>query len=299
MLTIGSFYRPPDRKEAQYLQELQKSISMIKNPNGIIWLGGDFNLGDIDWPSQSINPGSDPKRVCQQLIDISNNFNFDQVVKEPTRQRRILDLFFTNNSTLVEKSIVMPGISDHDGIPLVSINLKPKVCKQKPRKIYLYHKGDMDGLKSELEKFSKDFVEKNSHQSGNESVESLWSTFKENLQNTMDTHIPSKTVNSQKKAPWINNRVKRKLNRKHRAYKKARKSENQSDWDSFREIRKNTHKITRAAHRNYIKEFCLESKKQFWSFVKNLRKDNWYSCPQRSWLDCLRKQTKKKKRRNS
>ena len=95
----------------------------------------------------------------------------------------------------------MPGVSDHDGIPLITINLKPKVCKQKPRKVYLYHKGDMDGMKSELDKFSKDFVNKNLHQSVNEKVESLWSTFKENLQTTMDSHIPSKTVNSQKKAP--------------------------------------------------------------------------------------------------
>ena len=72
----------------------------------------------------------------------------------------------------------MPGISDHDGIPLVTINLKPKVCNQKPGKVYLYHKGDMDGMKKELEKNSKDFVENNSHKSGsgNEMVESLWSS---------------------------------------------------------------------------------------------------------------------------
>ena len=99
---------------------------MIKNPSSsVIWLGRDFNLGDIDWPSQSINPASDPRSVCQQLIDIPNNFNWDKVIREPTKQKRILDWFFTSNSTLIEKSIVMPGVSDHDDIPLTTINLKP------------------------------------------------------------------------------------------------------------------------------------------------------------------------------
>jgi hypothetical protein len=125
----------------------------------------------------------------------------------------------------------------------------------------------MDGMKKELNNFGKDFVEKNSHSKSIKSVDSLWTMFKEKLLNTMDTYIPSKTVNSQKKAPWINNRVKRLLKRKQRAYNKAKKSTSQTDWDSFREIRKNSHKVSRAAHRNYIRKFCLESKKQFWSFV--------------------------------
>ena len=81
------------------------------------------------------------------MIDISNNFNLDQVVTEPTRKDSILDLFFTDNFILVEKSVVTPGIGDHDGIPIITINLNPKVCKQNPRKMYLFHKGDLKGMK--------------------------------------------------------------------------------------------------------------------------------------------------------
>ena len=32
--------------------------------------------------------------------------------------------------------------------------------------------------------------------------------------------------------------------------------------------------MTRSAHRAYVKEFCLDSKKQFWSFVKSLKNDS-------------------------
>jgi hypothetical protein len=51
-ILIGSFYRPPDSDE-KAIQELGKSLSKIKSDkryrNAKIFLGGDFNLGDINW----------------------------------------------------------------------------------------------------------------------------------------------------------------------------------------------------------------------------------------------------------
>jgi hypothetical protein len=50
-ILIGSFYRPPDSDE-KAIQELGKSLSKIKSDkryrNAKIFLGGDFNLGDIN-----------------------------------------------------------------------------------------------------------------------------------------------------------------------------------------------------------------------------------------------------------
>ena len=51
-LYIGSCYRPPDKHDKEYLEHLQSYLSRIKIPthNGAhLWLGGDFNLADIDW----------------------------------------------------------------------------------------------------------------------------------------------------------------------------------------------------------------------------------------------------------
>ena len=130
-LTIGAFYRPPHIRDPAYLDELRKSLNKNKNSHkGNTWLAGDFNLGDILWENQSIRKGSSFGPQCQQLIDIANDFNLDQMVTEPTRGSNILDLFFTTNSSLVDKSTVIPGISDHDGIALVTINTSPKRCPQ-------------------------------------------------------------------------------------------------------------------------------------------------------------------------
>ena len=182
-LTIGSFYRTPDKKDMKYLQDLHETLSKIKNPNdSFIWLGGDFNLGNIDWTNQTILPGPNPRNVCQQMIDISNFFNLEQVVCEPTRHDKILELFFTNNATLVDKAKNIPGMSDHDGIPIITVNLCPKRCKQKPRKVYLFHKADLEGMKEELKGFCQKFVVESSP---DESVEVLWCKFKENLLSTI------------------------------------------------------------------------------------------------------------------
>ena len=50
----------------------------------------------------------------------------------------------------------MPGLSDHD-IPLLDISTKISINKKAPRKVYLYRKGNMEGLVSDLTNFSIKF----------------------------------------------------------------------------------------------------------------------------------------------
>ena len=64
------------------------------------------------------------------MIEIADQFDMEQMVTEPTKRDKILDLFLTTNSTLVNDSRVTPGISDHDGyIPIIDMNIKPQVMK--------------------------------------------------------------------------------------------------------------------------------------------------------------------------
>ena len=53
-LYIGSFYRQPSQCSTEQLDEPEKSLNYISNltknnPNSTLFLGGDFNLGDINW----------------------------------------------------------------------------------------------------------------------------------------------------------------------------------------------------------------------------------------------------------
>lgn len=66
------------------------------------------------------------------MIAIVDEFSFDQMVNKPTRKKNILDLFLTINSSLIQQSIVAPGVSDHDEIPIIDMATRPKINKPKP-----------------------------------------------------------------------------------------------------------------------------------------------------------------------
>ena len=51
--------------------------------------------------------------------------------------------------------MLVPGISDHDGIPMVDLSTKPKLNKQKPRKVFLYKNAKVNYLKSDLREMSE------------------------------------------------------------------------------------------------------------------------------------------------
>ena len=96
-------------------------MSRIPTHNGShLWLGGDFNLPGIDWQNECVRPYAAHSAVCHQMLDISKNSYIDQLVNEPTTNTEtnsnILDLFFTNNETLVNQVKVIPGISDHETV---------------------------------------------------------------------------------------------------------------------------------------------------------------------------------------
>ena len=99
------------------LIELDVSLSKIGNlinSNSVI-LGGDFNAPNISWENNQV---LDHLATSEGLMEIANEYDLDQLVKEQTRihgnRRNILDLVFTNNNTNVINVKITPGISDHD-----------------------------------------------------------------------------------------------------------------------------------------------------------------------------------------
>ena len=54
-LYVGSFYKPPKIHGKEYLDTLNSYLARIPTHNGAhLWIGGDFNLADIDWESECI-----------------------------------------------------------------------------------------------------------------------------------------------------------------------------------------------------------------------------------------------------
>ena len=116
-LYLGSFYRPPDKIDNDYLEEFISSLSRImSNRNAHVLVGGDFNCGDIEWSHMQVPHGVQKRQSQQQLLDIIGEHCLTQVVNIPTRNDKTHDLLLTNAPSPVNRVKGMPpiGKADHD-----------------------------------------------------------------------------------------------------------------------------------------------------------------------------------------
>ena len=140
-------------RKGQALEQLQSSINRInRQSNSTVIIGGDFNLGHIDWSNNCVTTGRPDQSEYQQLLDIIHDSNLHQVVDIPTRNDRILDLVLINNPTRINKiSTLSPiGLSDHD-IVYIEADIWLKRIRETPRTIFKYNKANCDNIKADLD----------------------------------------------------------------------------------------------------------------------------------------------------
>ena len=150
----------------------KRNYSCVK----VIQTCGDFNCGEIDWKKLYVPLGMPKRQVQSHLVEIDQEHCLSQVVDIPTRQEKTLDILLTNNPTPVTRVKSMPpiGRADHD-IVLVEYDIKAKRVIQSPRKIFLYKRADMQGLKDHMRNFADRFM---SQDLTHISVNDMWIEFK-------------------------------------------------------------------------------------------------------------------------
>ena len=145
-ILFGAFYREP-KSPIETLNELENSLCKIENNkkyrNCKIFLGGDFNLGDIDWERGNPISGAKDKSHCKKLCSILNSYYLEPIYTLPTRMNRNLDLFITSHPSLIERCSTGPplGLSDHDCL-FVSSKLQADINKKPGRIVHDYRKAD-------------------------------------------------------------------------------------------------------------------------------------------------------------
>ena len=132
---FASCYRPPKSTNNELIfEERKRLVSMHrKNP---MWIGGDFNLPDIDWEVKSINNYQYPKQLNERFIDLIDNCNMEQVVNFTTRKQNTLDLLITNRPSFINKCIPVPGFGDDDSAILSDLICHLQATKPIKRKIH-------------------------------------------------------------------------------------------------------------------------------------------------------------------
>ena len=80
---IGVFYRPQSTDE-NYIETIRTSLQNIPIQNNV-WLLRYFNLPDEKWEFNSFVPSRRYPTPSKAMIDIAQDHNLQQLVKEPTR----------------------------------------------------------------------------------------------------------------------------------------------------------------------------------------------------------------------
>ena len=112
------------------------------------------------------------------------------------------------------------GKADHD-IVYVEYDIKTKRIKQASRKIYLYKRADMVGLKDHMAQFNDAYLsEDHSHMS----VDDVWVKFKTGFVEAVERFIPSKMTKTKYSVPWVDLTIKRLVKKRNKLYLRARKS---------------------------------------------------------------------------
>ncbi|XP_071123809.1 uncharacterized protein [Mytilus edulis] len=239
-LLVGSYYRPPS-DDGNSIKQLDLSLSRInQTSNSNILVGGDFNLGHIDWSVPEVIPGKPDQEQHNSLLELLYDHNLHQIVNIPTRKERILDLVLINNPSNINKVSTLPpiGLSDHD-IVYVEPDIWLRRVREKPRKILKYNKANWDNIKLDLEKTYNDL--QNLQDKTN--VNDMWNTLKTNLTQSVENNIPHKFLTYKNRLPWIHNNLRKMINRKNKLYYKMK--QNTKYADKYKHLKKQVQKEQR------------------------------------------------------
>ena len=272
-IILSVFYRPPNLTSEESAQDVVEELSTLRlaHQKSDFWIGGDFNLPDVNWSSLTTTSHQYPLKMSSAYINITSQCGVEQIVGQPTRGHNILDLFFTNNPSLVDRCKTIPGVGDHDAV-LIDTLIKPRRAKPSKRTIYLWDKTDIPSLKAATSAFVSTFITE-SYQS----VDSCWNSFRDGITNITDQHIPHKSTRSRPTNPWINTTTRRLTRRKHRAFKKARATGNARDIRRYKHLKATCQRTIRQDHDSYVHDIispeAKQNPKKFWSFVKGKKQE--------------------------
>ena len=280
-VVLAGVYRRPSG-DMTNIENISRHIEEMveKHRRQPIWIAGDLNLPDIDWEGLTISGHQYLKAINQTFLQTLERTDLEQVVDFPTRlaasgKWAYLDLLITNRPGLLHKCLATPGISDHTSIINAEIDCFAQVERPIRRKVHCWKKANIEDLQAYIMREVTALTE--SHSDDTE-VESLWQQIKRISEEGMERFVPSKMTSKRYSQPWFTRKCKRAIRKKNRAYKKAKRTNDNKDWDRFNELRKEAQKACKEANTNYtsrnINADFEENTKRFYTYIKNKRSDN-------------------------
>ena len=259
-IIVATIYRPP-KMTSENDEILFNEIETITRTKTCI-ICGDFNLPHINWKIlTSNNEGS-------RLLKVVKKLYLSQFVREPTLDNNILDIVLASDSDLINTCEVgeVLGNSDHK-IIRCDINCEVDV-KENAFLVPNYKKGNIPGLKSELQKINWQTA------FANDDTEHMCSTLTNILLETESKWIPQvkKRLNSTENPRWMTKNIKQILTRKKNLYAKYKQTKSYDDYMEYINIKRRCEREIKKSKRNLEINIAKEAKvnpKVFFKYIRS------------------------------
>ena len=109
-------------------------------------------------------------------FSLLTGFNLEQLQREPTRGKNVLDYICTNNPGSAKSNHSIPGVSDHE-IIIFDSDLRAWYTRLQPRRIYMYSKADWDFIWENAKTFALDLLDSFSRRNVYEIMKNFKFTF--------------------------------------------------------------------------------------------------------------------------
>ena len=267
-ILLGVIYKPPEGVPKLLLDRLNSVLSQYigkGNPNGKeIYIIGDFN---VDYSRCS----KDTTKI--KLKDLEVKYNLRQLIKNPTRETKtrksIIDLLYTS---VPKEDIVISGVLDitiSDHLPIFMIKKKKRQYHPKKtisiRKTTLY---DYNTFACVLTSDSR----WGSFWTGEHGINELWDIMVNIITDALDVICPMIRITIRKNQPcWYDGSLNKLINSKNSQYKKARESNEQSEWEKLKVCKKQVRNHINIRKRQFIINKLNENSsdpKQFWKEIQ-------------------------------
>ena len=255
-------------------------INRISNrTQSIVWIAGDLNYPNIDWDNKTLKSGQTNSfsSLHREFLDTLDEFSLTQMVKNPTRDGNILDLFLTSNSSLVNHVRVVPGISDHDAV-LVDSNITFGRVQQHRREIPLWKKADWESIRSHIDTAWNDLPENTK----DGTAESLWSWFRETIEDSIRKFVPHRQAGKKDHHPWMSHGLKKLIKKSKKLFSKKQRCPTRPTINKYRHLQSHIQKRTRREYWEYINSILYpedktdtsDNSKRLWTLVKHSKTDS-------------------------
>jgi hypothetical protein len=120
-------------------------------------------------------------------------------------KENILDLLLTSHPALHHSTRPHPGIGDHSAV-LSSFDIKTTLPKKPARSVPQWRSVDEADFKQKMKIIADNFLASSPE---NKTIEDNWTSFRDSINNLVNTGVPHKTFSGKRGAPWFNNAIKK------------------------------------------------------------------------------------------